>query len=98
MTWDELCSKVKTGADIAVEKISQTADLATLRVKLTLEERKLKDTYAALGKVAYRHFSGNEGQTEKIAEAMLAVEKEKSTVDALKAEIKKRSETGEQED
>ena len=95
MTWDELCSKVKTGAEIAVEKISQTTDIATLRVKLSVEERKLKDAYAALGKVAYRHFSGTENLAEPIAEAMIAAEKQKGAVDALKAEIKKRTEANE---
>ncbi|MBR3893985.1 MAG: hypothetical protein IKJ35_02445 [Clostridia bacterium] len=89
MTWDELCSKVKTGADVALEMIHQTTDLATLRVKLSMAEHRLKEAYAVLGRAAYRYFSEKTVSAETIAEAMAAVEKEKAAVDAIKAQIKK---------
>jgi len=95
MTWDELCSKVKTGADVALEKISQTTDLATLRVKLSMAEHRLKEAYALLGKDAYRYFSEKTVSAETIAAAMAAVEKEKATVDAIRAQSNKCSEAQE---
>ena len=38
MTWDEFYSNFKRTVGIAADKINQTADLATLQVKLSLQD------------------------------------------------------------
>ncbi|MBR2019774.1 MAG: hypothetical protein IKA05_05185 [Clostridia bacterium] len=87
MSWDEFCSKVKEKVGIAADKINQTADLATLQVKLSLQERKLEEAYTALGKLAYAHFLSQEDKTEAITAAMDAVDAEMKQVEALKSQI-----------
>ncbi|MBO5294381.1 MAG: hypothetical protein J6B71_03955 [Clostridia bacterium] len=87
MTWDEFYGKVKTTVGKAADKINQTADLATLQVKLNMAEHKLKDAYAELGKAAYKHFSDDESSAETVAATMTLVEEAQKAVDALKAEI-----------
>ncbi|MBQ2734996.1 MAG: hypothetical protein IJF33_04110 [Clostridia bacterium] len=87
MTWDEFYSSLKKKVGIAADKINQTADLATLQVKLSLQEHKLEEAYAALGKVAYEHFLNEGDKIEAITAAMEAVDAEMKKVAALKAQI-----------
>ena len=89
MTWDTFCDQVKTTAGKAADKINQTADLATLQVKLALAERKLTDAYAELGRVAYLHFSESEHIAGEITTAMENVEAAIGVVEDYKAEIEK---------
>ena len=87
MSWDNFYNTVKQTAILAADKINQTADLATLQVKLSLQERKLEEAYTALGKLAYAHFLSQEDKTEAITAAMDAVDAEMKQVEALKSQI-----------
>lgn len=53
-SWDEFCQSVKRAANRAGKLINQSADLATLQVKLSVAEHKLEEAYATLGRLAYR--------------------------------------------
>ena len=87
MTWDEFYSSLKKKVGIAADKINQTADLATLQVKLSLQERKLEEAFAALGRVAYEHFLSECDKIEAITVAMDQVNAEMKKVAELKAQI-----------
>ena len=87
MTWDNFCASVKKTASKAADQINYSADLASLQVKLSMAEQKLEKAYAALGKTAYQHFTGDENTADAVAKAMLLVEEEKKAVLALKRKI-----------
>ena len=87
MTWDEFCSGVKKAAGKAANKIEQTADVATLQVKLTMAERKLSDAYAELGRAAYRHFTNENSCAELVSVMMTGVAEAQKAVDDLKEQI-----------
>ena len=87
MSWDEFYSKLKEKAGVAADKINQTTDLATLQVKLSFQERKLEEAYAAFGKLAYEHFLSDADKTEALSTAMEAVNAEMKKVEKLKKEI-----------
>lgn len=87
MSWDDFCKSVKKTASRAADKINQTADLATLQVKLSLAEHKLNEAYAALGEVAYQHFSSEDSQVDGITAAMGGVEAALTEVNNLKKQI-----------
>lgn len=94
MEWNQFCNKVKEVAGKTADKINQTADLASLQVKLSVAEHKLADAYEALGRVAYRHFCEDENTADAVAEAMTAVAAAQKDVDDLKDQIeKKKNET-----
>ena len=87
-SWDDFCNSFKKTVGKAADKINQTTDLATLQVKLSLAEHKLEEAYAALGKVAYQHFSNaEESQVDGITAAMTVVEEAQKVVDDLNAQI-----------
>ena len=56
MNWEEIYSGIRSFAGRAATKINQTADMATLQVKLSMAEHKLEETYAALGRASFGHF------------------------------------------
>ena len=87
MTWDEFCDKAKKTVSKAADKLNQTADLATLQVKLSMSERKLDETYAALGKVAYKHFTEEDSSADAVAAAMEAVKAAQLVVDDYRDQI-----------
>lgn len=87
MNWDELVVTVKKTVGKTADKINQTADLATLQVKLSRLEYRLDEAYKELGKVAYTHFSDVENNTSAIAAAMEKVEKAQKNVDNMKKQI-----------
>ncbi len=64
MTWDELCTGLKKTADIAADKINQSTDLAALKLKLSMAERRLSEAYVNLGKAAYLHLTEDEEDAE----------------------------------
>ena len=97
MTWDEFCSKAKKTVSKAADKINQTADLATLQVKLSMSEHKLEEEYAALGRVAYKHFTEENNAADEVAKAMEAVGAAQAVVDGYKqqiADLQKKNEDG----
>ena len=87
MTWDEFCNGVKKAAGKAADKINQTADLATLQVKLTMAEHKLDEAYAELGRAAYRHFIDEANGAELVSLMMKGVVDAQKVVDDLKSQI-----------
>ena len=90
MNWDEMVYAVRKTVGKTADKINQTADLATLQVKLTMLEHRLEDAYAALGKVSYKHFNEVENESiDEVAKAMEAVETAQKNVDSMKAQIEK---------
>ena len=97
MTWDEFCNKSKKTVSKAADKINQTADLATLQVKLSMSERKLEEEYAELGKVAYKHFTEKNSAANEVAKAMESVCVAQAVVDDYKkqiADLQKKNEDG----
>ncbi len=88
-SWDQFCTSLKKGAGRAADKINQSADLATLQVKLSMAEYKLQNAYALLGQASYRHFSEESSHIEAIEAAMKAVELEQKKVNTLKSQIAK---------
>jgi len=64
-SWDEFCQSVKRAANRAGELINQSADLATLQVKLSVAEHKLEEAYAELGRLAYRRETLQEAPSQK---------------------------------
>ena len=85
MTWDEFYGKVKTTVGKAADKINQTTDLATLQVKLSMAEHKLKDAYAELGRSAYKHFSEEDSSADAVAASMSLVDEALKAVDEAAA-------------
>ena len=88
MSWDNFYSNVKKAVGSAADKINQTADLATLQVKLSVAERKLDEAYTALGRAAYRHFSSEENSADAVAACMQDVERARREVTRMKRQIK----------
>lgn len=82
MNFDELYGNVKRFAHSAAKKINHTADMATLKVKLSSAESKLEEAYTLLGRTSYLHFTGEEDLSKRVA---LAVE----NVEAARCEVRK---------
>ena len=94
MSWDTFYGNFKKAVGTAVDKINQTTDIATLQVKLTMEERKLENAFAVLGHAAYQHFSQDDSAVDSITEAMKGVEAQQLEVNKLKARIEKLKQEG----
>ena len=90
MNFDSIYSSVKNFAVRTADKLTQSADVATLQVKLAMAEKRLDEAYKNLGKLAYRNFSGKEDSAEKIQAAMSSVDAIKSEMRALKAQIEQK--------
>ena len=88
-SWNEFCQSVKRVANQAADKIGQTADLATLQVKLSVAEHKLEEAYAELGKVTYeqRNALPADGKQNATDNAIKAVEARLAECDSLKKQI-----------
>ena len=87
MNWDHIKSNVKKAAEKTADQLNYSADLASLQLKLSVEERKLEQAYVALGKAAYQHFSDAESSADEVASAMLVVEKELAAVKTLRIRL-----------
>ncbi len=87
MSWDQFCDNVKKAAGTAADKINQTADLASLQVKLSIAEHKLNEAYTELGRASYNHFSNQENGADAVATAMTGVGTAKKAVDDLQEQI-----------
>ena len=87
MSWDSFYSSFKKVVESAADKINQTADLATLQVKLSMAERKLDEAYATLGRAAYRHFANEDNIANAVAACMKGVESAQKEVDDLQKQI-----------
>ncbi len=87
MTWEELRENLKTMTRRAAGKVSETVDLASLQVKLSLAQKELNEAYEQLGRVAYRHFSEEADRSEKVAIWVAAVDRKRAAVKKLEEEI-----------
>ncbi len=90
MDWNTFCEKVKSGAGKVAQQIGDTADIATMQVKLSLAEKKLEDAYTVLGKASYRHFMGKQNSADAVAEALELVKEAGREVASWKRKIKKK--------
>lgn len=88
MKWDDVYGNFKKFADRAAKKINQTADMATLQVKLSMAEKKLNEAFALLGRAAYEHFSGDSDLSERVMLAVEHVNSVKSEIRSLEEQIK----------
>ena len=94
MNWEEIYSGIRSFAGRAATKINQTADMATLQVKLSMAEHKLEETYAALGKASFGHFVEDKENFEQISaritdvkNAMLEIRSVKQQIEELKERV-----------
>lgn len=87
MSWESFCSSFKKAVGTAADKINQTTDLAALQVKLGVAEHKLNEAYAEFGRIAYRHFTTEEGSVEDLPAKMTQVEAAHKAVRDLEAQI-----------
>lgn len=95
MDWNNVYSNLKHLANRAAVKINQTADIATLQVRVSMSEKKLEEAYAALGRVSYEHFTSDADHSERVAQAVSGVNDALLALRTLKAELdaaKKRAE------
>lgn len=90
MNFDSIYSSMKDFAVRAADKLTHSADVATLQVKLAMAEKRLDEAYRVLGKLAYRNFAGKEDSADKIQSAMSAIDAIKSEMKALKAQIEQK--------
>ncbi len=98
MNFDSIYSSVKDFAVRTADKLTHSADVATLQVKLAMAEKRLDEAYRNLGKLAYRNFSGKEDSAEKLQTAMSAVDAVKAEMKALRTQIEqKKTEAAEAE-
>ncbi|MBE6589555.1 MAG: hypothetical protein E7643_05185 [Ruminococcaceae bacterium] len=87
MDWNEVYGSVKRIASRTAKKINQTADMASLQVKLSVAQNKLEEAYTILGRTAYLHFTGEEDLSKKVALAIDCVEAAKTDVRDIKVQI-----------
>ncbi|MBQ7391654.1 MAG: hypothetical protein IJV73_03125 [Clostridia bacterium] len=92
MNWEEIYGGIRAFAGRAATKINQTADMATLQVKLSMAEHKLEEAYAALGKVSFGHFVEDKENFDQISvcitnvkNAMLEIRSIKQQIEELRA-------------
>ncbi len=87
MKWDDVYGNFKKFADRTAKKINQTADIATLQVKLSMAEKRLNEAFAFLGRAAYEHFSGDSDLSDKVMLAVESVNRIKSEIRSLEEQI-----------
>ncbi len=87
MNWEEIYSGIRSFAGRAATKINQTADMATLQVKLSMAEHKLEEAYAALGKVSFGHFVEDKKNFDEISVRITAVKDAMLEIRSVKAQI-----------
>lgn len=95
MDWNNVYSNLKHLANRAAVKINQTADIATLQVRVSMAEKKVEEAYAALGRISYEHFTSDADHSEKVAHAVSGVNDALLALRTLQAELaeaKKRAE------
>lgn len=87
MNWEEVYSNIRSFAGRAASKINQTADMASLQVKLSLAQHKLEEAYAALGRASFAHFVEDKDNIDKISECITGVKDATLDVRAINAQI-----------
>ncbi len=87
MNWEEIYSGIRSFAGRAATKINQTADMATLQVKLSMAEHKLEETYAALGKASFGHFVEDKENFAQISACITDVKNAMLEIRSIKQQI-----------
>ena len=87
MNWEEIYSGIRSFAGRAATKINQTADMATLQVKLSMAEHKLEEAYAALGKESFGHFVEDKENFDQISACITSVKDAMLEVRSVKQQI-----------
>jgi len=86
-TWNEIKTEVGTFAAKAKRRTEEIADITAMRIKLTTLKTKLENQYKTLGKLTYNQLKGEESLADKISESVLAIDKLKEDIAALKEKI-----------
>ena len=82
MKWDDVYGSFKRFAAHTAVRLNQTADIASLQVKLSAAEKNLDDAYGLLGRISYQHFTSDDDHSERVLAAVKAVEQAKEEVKA----------------
>ena len=82
MKWDDVYGSFKRFAAHTAVRLNQTADIASLQVKLSAAEKNLDDAYGLLGRISYQHFTSDDDHSERVLAAVKAVEQAKEEVRA----------------
>jgi chromosome segregation ATPase len=87
MNWEEIYGNIRAFAGRAATKINQTADMASLQVKLSMAESKLQEAYGALGKASFGHFVEDKQNFDEIAAGITDVKNAMMEIRSVKAQI-----------
>ena len=87
MNWEEIYGGIRAFAGRAATKINQTADMATLQVKLSMAERKLEEAYTALGRASFGHFVEDKENFDQISVCITNVKNAMLEIRSVKAQI-----------
>ena len=87
MSWDKFRENVKQFANQAADEINQSADYASLQIKLNVAQKRAEKAYAVLGKLAYRRFSDEEISNSDWERATTDIELVNGEIDKLRAQI-----------
>ena len=86
-TWNEIKTEVGTFAAKAKRRTGEIADITAMRVRLAALKTKLDNQFKVLGKLTYNQLKGEESLADKISEAIIAIDKLKEDILALKERI-----------
>ena len=93
MSWDQLYDNVKHGVEKAANKLEQTADLASLQIRLAGAEHKMQEAYLVLGRIAYQNaVKPSEKTQEELAKAVRVVALARKTVREMREQVQKQKE------
>ena len=87
MNWEEIYGGIRAFAGRAATKINQTADMATLQVKLSMAEGKLEQAYAALGRASFGHFVEDKENFDQISAGITGVKNAMLEIRSIKSQI-----------
>lgn len=87
MNWEEIYGNIRAFAGRAATKINQTADMASLQVKLSVAENKLQEAYGALGKASFGHFVEDKQNFDEISACIVSVKNAMVEIRTVKAQI-----------
>lgn len=94
-TWEEFCKSVNKFTNKATAKISDIADTASLRLKLTQTEAKLSEAYEDLGRLTYKQLRNEFEGESKAKEIIAAIDELDLTVQYIKNILKTKKEAKE---
>lgn len=87
MNWEEIYGGIRAFAGRAATKINQTADMASLQVKLSMAEHKLEEAYTALGRASFGHFVEDKENFDQISTCITGVKNAMLEIRSVKAQI-----------